>query len=120
MDRRIFLTGLVGVTAAATLGAALPRPANALDTFSKPIPPPEPESLLPNLSEPDVDMAEFGDDWEFDDEEESGFQLADHRRRHRRRRLRRWRRVCRRWRHNGHWHSRCRRRPYWVWGWYWI
>jgi hypothetical protein len=26
-----------------------------------------------------------------------------------------WRRVCRRYRHHGHWRTRCRRERVWVW-----
>ena len=131
MDRRLFVTGLLGVAGTAGIATLLPRHAEAL--ASVPLGEPAPQSQayfpeLPKLPESSGPLGEVddqwepGEEWESDEEwepEEGGFQLANHMHRHRRRRVRRWRRVCRRWWHNGHWHRRCRRRPYWFWFWFW-
>lgn len=120
MDRRVFVAGLLGVAAATGFAAALPRQARALPLVPPGLKPEE--DVLPRLTESDAPLTELDEDWELDDGEEEGFQPARHRRRHRRRRrrVRRWRRVCRRWKHKGHWHRRCRRRPHWVYIWFWI
>ena len=119
MDRRLFVTGLLGVAATTGFAAALPRQARALTSVPIKGPIPESDELLPNLTEPAASSTGV-DDWELGDDEEEGFQPVRHRRRHRRRRVRRWRRICRRWKHRGHWHRRCRRRPHWVYIWFWI
>jgi hypothetical protein len=120
MDRRLFVTSLLGVAATAGFAAALPRQARALPLIPAKGPDPEADDILPKLAESEAPLDELGDDWELDDGEDEGFQPARHRRRHRRRRVRRWRRICRRWRHEGHWRRRCRRRPHWVYIWFWI
>ena|SRR6185295_18307728 len=105
MDRRLFVTGLVGVGATSAIALALPRQAKALVA----VPPrsPAPLSGLPDLNAPDDDAAAPKSDWE-DALEFIGYP-------HRRRRVRRWRRRCRRSWWYGHWRRRCRRVPFWVW-----
>jgi hypothetical protein len=120
MDRRLFVTSLLGVGATAALGVVLPRQAEALVA----VPPRtlSPSSGLPDLNAPDElnapDVLDAPDaeatrpesQWEDDVE------FVNHRRR--RRRVRRWRRRCRRHWYHGHWRRRCRRVPYWVWIWF--
>jgi hypothetical protein len=113
MDRRLFLTGLLGFAGTAALSTALPREAGA--AAGNPLydlRPPRPDGL------PEWEVAE--------QPVEEGEQYAvssgsgnNNRRRpaggyRRRRRYRRWRRNCY-WRHG---RRRCRRTPYWIWGWY--
>ena len=118
MDRRLFVTGLVGVGATTAMTFALPRQAKALVAL-----PPRtlPSSGLPDLNAPDdlnvpdvlnapdaeatAPDLEWGDDVEF----------VGYRRRRHRRRVRRWRRHCRRHWYHSHWRRRCRRVPFWVW-----
>ncbi len=114
MDRRLFVTGLLGVAATTGFAAALPRQARALTSVPTKSPVPESDDVLPKLTESDAPLTEL------DDGEDEGFQPVRHRRRHRRRRVRRWRRICRRWKYRGHWRRRCRRRPHWVYIWFWI
>lgn len=105
MDRRLFLTGLLGVAGTAALVTAMPRQAEALTDM---------EELRPEFV-PDSELAE-------ETLEEDGIQLARHggpHRRHRRRYRRRRRRRYRRWRRNCYWrYGRriCRRRAVWIWG----
>jgi hypothetical protein len=108
MDRRLFLTGLLGAVGATAAVAALPRAAHAL------IAEPETASPRPSPVEPAAGA-------------ENETQVAWHRgyphgpaRRHRRRvrrRVRRYRRVCRSYRTPRGWVRRCRRVPYWAWVW---
>jgi uncharacterized protein with von Willebrand factor type A (vWA) domain len=113
MERRLFLTGLVGVAGTAGMAALLPRQATAAVPMA---PLPQTNSVLPDLSAPsDETLApeELDELGELDE----GVQLAHVRRR---RRVRRWRRRCR-WRWiNGHWRRRCRREPHWIYIWFWI
>lgn len=126
MDRRIFITGLMGVGATAAIGLALPRQAAALvaippRTFS-------PSSGLPDLNAPDElnarDILNTPDILNDpnpeaitpDSPSEGDVEFVNHRRR--RRRVRRWRRRCRRHWFDGHWRRRCRRVPYWAWIWF--
>ena len=127
MDRRLFLTGLLGVAGTAGIAAVLPRQAKALTAVPLGGPSPKPDTILPKLPESGGPLADVDDEWELDEggELDDGFELAHsygggRRRRRRRRRVRRWRRVCRRYWYNGHWRRRCRRRPHWVWLWFWI
>jgi hypothetical protein len=124
MDRRLFLTGLLGVAGTVGIAAVLPRQAKALTAVPLGGPSPKPGTILPKLPESGAPLADVDDEWELDEggELDDGFELAHSYGggRRRRRRVRRWRRVCRRWWHNGHWHRRCRRRPHWVWIWFWI
>jgi hypothetical protein len=121
MDRRLFVTGLLGAGATAALGVALPRQAEALVA----VPPRavSPSSGLPDLNAPDefnapdaldapdAEAASPDSPWEDDVE------FVNHRRRRRRRRVRRWRRQCRRHWYHGHWRRRCHRVRHWVWIW---
>ena len=124
MDRRLFVTGLLGAIGTAGIATVLTRQAEALAAVPSGALAPQSDTLpeLPKLPESNGPLAELDEEWEWDDGEEldEGFQPANHRRRHRRRRVRRWRRVCRRWWHNGHWRRRCRRRPHWIYIWFWI
>jgi hypothetical protein len=117
MERRLFLTGLLGVAGTAGIAAMLPRPAIAAVPMA---PAPQTNSVLPDLSTP---ADEAFEPEELDDELgelDEGVQLAYHRRRHRRRRVRRWRRRCRTFWRNGIRRRRCRRYPHWVYIWFWI
>ena len=120
MERRLFLTGLIGVAGTAGLAAVLPRQALAAVPMG---PKPQSNSILPDLSAPadeplaPEELDELGGQDELGELDE-GVQLAYHRPGHRRRRVRRWRRRCRTyWRH-GFRRRRCRREPYWVWFWF--
>ncbi len=106
MDRRLFLTGLLGVAGTAAIATALPRQAEALtgDPLDE-LRPPRPDGM------PSWEVAEAPVD--------QGEQYAWHRghrhpryRRRRRRRYRRWRRNCY-WRYG---RRICRRRAVWIWG----
>ena len=115
MDRRLFVTGLLGVVGTTGIATVLPR-AEALAAVPLGGPVPKPDDLLPELPKLPESGGPFGEvdeGWEPDEEGEldEGFQLAHMVRR------RRWRRRCRRWWHHGHWHRRCRRRPFWIWLW---
>lgn len=120
MDRRLFVTGLLGVAATTGFTAALPRKARALTAIPLNGPIPQPEAV-PRQSGSGVQLAHMDEDWNVEggegEDQDQGFQPAydgHPRRRRRRRRVRRWRRVCQRWRHAGHWQRSCRRRPYWI------
>lgn len=105
MDRRLFLTGLFGLTGATMLSSVL-RPAEALAGV------PSGRGILDELDATDLVEAD-----DTDVEAEAVRHRPGHRRRRRRRR-REWRRECRRYRHNGRWRRRCRRRRVWVWYWH--
>jgi hypothetical protein len=124
MERRLFLTGLLGVAGVAGIATILPREALAAMPMG---PTPQPKSVLPDLSAP-ADEAyepdELGDQDELGELDE-GVQLAhytgyphSHRRRRRRRRVRRFRNRCRYFWRSGFRRRRCRREPYWVWLWF--
>jgi hypothetical protein len=126
MDRRLFLTGLLGIAGTAVLASATPHPAVAAQG-----------DPLDDLRPPRPDGAPS---WEVaEDPVEEGEQYAvssgsgnNNRRRpppgrsrywryrrhrhggRRRRRYRRWRRNCY-WRYG---RRICRRMPYFIWGWY--
>ena len=115
MERRLFLTGLLGVAGTAGIAAMLPRPAMAAMPIGLT---PQTSSVLPNLSAPTDEVLEPE---ELDGQDElgeldEGVQLANHRRR--RRRVRRWRYRCRRRWYHGHWRRRCRREPFFIWLWF--
>ena len=117
MDRRLFVSGLIGAVGTTAMAAALPRSAKALASATSLEPTAPRSDVLPNLEMPAI---ESGDEPEQMDE---NIELAWHegrshrRRRRRRRRVRRWRRFCRRYWHDGFWRRRCRRRPFWIWIW---
>ena len=124
MDRRLFVTGLLGVVGTTGIATVLARQAEALAAVPPGVLAPQSDALpeLPKLPESGGPLGELDDGWELDEGEEldEGFQPAYHRRNHRRRRVRRWRRVCRRYWYNGYWRRRCRRRPHWIYIWFWI
>ncbi len=114
MDRRLFLTGLLGLAGAATV-AGVTRPAQALAGV------PQGNGILDELDS--ADAAPLG-------EAEVVDVQYRHDRRHRppsqhrppfhlppprRRRRRVWRQVCRRYRSHGRWRTRCHRERVWVW-----
>jgi hypothetical protein len=114
MERRLFLTGLLGVAGTAGIAAMLPRQALAAVPMG---PTPQTNSVLPNLSAPSdegLEPEELDESGELDE----GVQLADHRRRRRRRRIRRWRNRCRTYWNDGFRRRRCRREPYWQFIWF--
>ena len=113
MERRLFLTGLLGVAGTAGIAAVLPRPAIAAVPMG---PAPAAGSVLPNLSAPSDEAFEPEGLDELGELDE-GVQLAHVRRR---RRVRRWRNRCTWRRVNGRWRRRCRRVPYWHFIWFWI
>jgi hypothetical protein len=103
MDRRLFLTGMVGIAAAAGL-AGLARPSCVLAGV-----PQARGGILDELNAPAAAPFEK-------DETRPEFEPVQYWRRHRRRRRRRVRRrVCRRYWRRGYWRYRCYRRPVWVW-----
>ena len=110
MERRLFLTGLLGVAGAAGVAAVLPRQVLAAVPMGPGV---QPKSVLPDLSAPADEAYEPDELGELDE----GIQLAHIRRR---RRVRRWRNRCRWRRINGIWRRRCRREPYFLWLWFWI
>jgi hypothetical protein len=112
MDRRLLLTGLLGVAGTAGVAAVLPRQAHALTAGPLGSPALQPDSVLPDLTAPPAELDEAEDLNELGELDE-GVQLAYHGRR-RRRRVRRWRRRCRRHWYHGHWRRRCRRVPHFV------
>ena len=112
MDRRLFVTGLVGVAGAAALAAVVSPHAEALAGVLPDGPPPG-ARVLPNLDDLKADPDEV--ETAAPDE---GVQLASHRYRHYRRYRRwRWHRYCRRYWHHGYWRRRCYRRRSRVWIW---
>ncbi|RFC65750.1 protamine-2 (modular protein) [Mesorhizobium denitrificans] len=107
MERRLFLTGLLGVAGAAAV-ASVVRPAQAL-------------AGVPDMSGGPGILDEL--DMPANDGEEAIVEPVYHRDwhrpghphwRYRRRRRRVWRRVCRRYWHHGRWRHRCRRVRVWV------
>jgi hypothetical protein len=114
MDRRLFLTGLVGAVGTTAIAGAVPRQAKALATIASP---PTRTTVPQSDILPKLDVPELGFDDPPDNLDEN-IELAwheGHRHRRRRRRVRRWRRFCRRYWHHGRWRRRCRRRPFWIW-----
>ena len=110
MERRLFLTGMLGVAGVAAL-ASLAGPSKAVAGI------PSGNGILDELDKPDNAV--------FDGEDPADVELVSHRRhhhgydhwrwRHRRRGRRRgWRHVCRRFWHHGRWRRRCRRERVWV------
>ena len=109
MDRRTFLTGVLGLAGAAAVATAV-RPVNAVAGV------PNARGILDELDSSAPDVA--------DDGGEADVKLADyhrghwrrhHHRQRRRHRRRVWRRVCRRYWHHGRWRRSCRRERVWVW-----
>ncbi|MDX8520505.1 protamine-2 (modular protein) [Mesorhizobium dulcispinae] len=110
MERRLFLTGMLGVAGAAAL-AGLAGPGKAVAGI------PKGNGILDELDKPDPAIYE-------EDEQADLLQPAQYyyrRRRYyrdryyrRRRRRRVWRRVCRRYWRYGRRHVRCWRRRVWI------
>lgn len=109
MDRRLFVTTLLGAAGVAALTVVLSPSSEAvakvlLDDSPKPNILPDLEDLQAEPDEPGGGLAE--------DEEQLAYHMGH---KHRRRRVRRWRRVCRREWWQGHYRRRCRKHPFWVW-----
>ena len=109
MERRLFLTGMLGVAGAAAL-ASLAAPSKAIAGI------PTGNGILDELDKPDNAVFEGDDPAEVELVSHRRHHHGDWRWRHRRHGRRRgWRRVCRRyWRH-GRWHRRCWRERVWIW-----
>lgn len=103
MERRLFLTGLVGLAGTAAV-ASLTRPARALVPAGNGILD-EIDAIEPDVAETDEPQAEV---------EDIRHRRGHRRRRRRRRRRRVWRRHCRRVRRYGRWRRRCYRRRVWI------
>ncbi|MGX5723229.1 twin-arginine translocation signal domain-containing protein [Shinella zoogloeoides] len=104
MDRRSFLTGLLGLAGAAAL-ASVVKPESVQAGIINPGEIGSGSGILDELetSEPDVvDVSHRRGHW------------PRHHRPHRHHRRRVWRRVCRRVRHHGRWHRRCWRERVWI------
>lgn len=116
MDRRSFLTGVIGIAGAAVFVA---RPTSAMAGLM-----PGRDGVLDELDEPASDLSDGeGNQVELEPvqyrRERERHWRRDHRdyyrRHHRPHRRRVWRRVCRSyWRH-GRRHVRCFRKRVWVW-----
>jgi len=115
MERRLFLTGMLGVAGAAAL-ASLAGPGKAVAGI------PAGNGILDELDKPDNAV--------FNGDDPAEVELVSHHRHHRRHghggghwhwrhrrrgRRRGWRHVCRRFWHRGRWHRRCRRERVWIW-----
>ena len=61
MERRLFLTGLLGVAGTAGIAAILPRQAHALTAGPLGSPALQPDSVLPDLTAPPEEMEEAED-----------------------------------------------------------
>lgn len=107
MDRRLFLTGMLGVAGAAAVGT-LSRPGSALAGV-----PETRGGILDALDTPATD--EFGDDFTGDGADAAELEPVQYRRRRRRQRRRVWRRTCRRVWYRGRRRLRCYRRRVWIW-----
>lgn len=105
MDRRLFLSGMLGLVGAAAIAGAT-RPISAMAGV-----PNTGNGILDELDAPATDLLE-------EEEPQAEVEQVARRRRRRRRRRRVWRRVCRRFWRNGRWRRRCYRTRVWVW--YWI
>jgi len=102
MDRRLFLTGMLGLTGAAVVATTF-RPAGAVAGV------PNGRGILDELETSLPDLADDGS------VQAEVLDIAYHRRRRRRRAV--WRRVCRRYYRHGRWYRRCQRQRVWVWYW---
>ena len=109
MDRRIFLTGVLGFAGAAAVATAI-RPVNAVAGV------PNPRGILDELDASAPDAVDGGEPEIQQADYHRGHRPRHHHRPRRRRQRRRvWRRVCRRYRHHGRWLQRCRRERVWAW-----
>ncbi|MBN9077630.1 MAG: protamine-2 (modular protein) [Rhizobiales bacterium] len=110
MDRRSFLTGVLGFAGAAAVITAV-RPVNAFAGV------PNARGILDALEASPTEVADDGGQAEVELVDDRRDYRRRHHHHHHRRRHRRpvWRRVCRRYWHHGRWHRRCRRERVWVW-----
>ncbi len=112
MDRRLFLTGMLGIAGAAALASTM-KPGAALAGI-----PGNPGGILDDLDAPLSGPAEDGEleKVQYRPGERNNRRNWHHDRRHDRRPRRRpvWRTVCRRVRSHGRWHRRCWRERVWV------
>lgn len=108
MERRLFLTGMLGVAGAAAL-ASLAGPSKAVAGI------PNGNGILDELDKPDQAVFEDGED-QADLQPVQFFRHRHYREPYYRRRRRRrvWRRVCRRVRRHGYWIRRCWRERVWI------
>lgn len=111
MDRRLFLTGLLGVAGAAMV-ARVVQPERALAGV-----PNVGDGILDELKSSEPEFFDGGD--ETAEAEPVWHRGRPHRGRRRRRRRRAWRRYCRRQFFAGRWRRRCFRRRIWVYYWAW-
>ena len=111
MERRLFLTGMLGVAGAVAF-ASVAGPGRAIAGI------PQGNGILDELDKPDPAVFEGDDQVELEQVAHyRGYRRRHygHYRRHGGRRRRVWRRVCRNyWRH-GRRHVRCWRERVWVW-----
>jgi hypothetical protein len=113
MDRRIFLTGLLGFAGTAAI-AGTTRPQAALAGVPNAGIANTANGVLDELDEPGADLPDLAEP----EEGSSLLEQINHRRGHGRRRRRRrrvWRRQCRRVWINGRRQLRCYRRRIWIW-----
>ena len=101
MDRRSFLTAMLGVAGAAALASTV-RPLNAVAGVPNAGP-----GILDELDAPDTEPFD-------EDGTQPDLEPVYHRRWHRRRRRRGWRRICRRYWRYGRYRRRCYRRRVWI------
>ncbi|TIQ35101.1 MAG: protamine-2 (modular protein) [Mesorhizobium sp.] len=107
MERRLFLTGMLGVAGAAAF-ASLAGPSRAVAGI------PEGNGILDELDKPDPAISEE-DDQDLLQPAQYYYRRRYYRDRYYRRRRRRvWRRVCRRYWRYGRRHVRCWRRRVWI------
>jgi hypothetical protein len=104
MERRLFLTGMLGVAGAVAF-ASLTGPGSAVAGI------PNGNGILDELDKPDPAVFEGDDQAEL---EQVSHRYWNHRHHHGRRGRRVWRRVCRRYWRRGRHHVRCWRRRVWV------
>lgn len=108
MERRLFLTGMLGAAGAVAF-AGLARPGRAVAGV------PDGNGILDELDKDDLDRSDAA---VFEGDDQAEVEQISHRRWHRRHRRygrrRAWRRVCRSYWRRGRRHVRCWRRRVWV------
>jgi hypothetical protein len=118
MDRRLFLTGLLGVAGTAAFASALPREAEALTSapenldYLRPDFLPETDEAAAEPAEEGTQVAANGGHWRRPRRHRGHYRRSHRRHYRRRRRYRHWRRNCW-WRYG---RRICRRRAVWLWG----
>ena len=116
MERRLFLTGLLGVAGTAGIAAILPRQALATVPMG-PITPDHFRSSQPERAGTRRLSRKTWMSWASRTNWMKASNLPHIRRR---RRVRRWRHRCRGAGITAPWRRRCRREPYWHFIWFWI